>query len=410
MDLFDKIGAYTRVTEARASGLYPYFLPLQDSEGPTARFEGREMVMLGSNNYLGLTMNPRVRQAAADAVMRYGTSCTGSRFLNGTLGLHLELERRLAAFHGVEEAQTFTTGYQANVGVITALAGKGDYVILDKDDHASIVDGCLLACGLGAQMKRFRHNDLSSLERILSEIPRGSGKLVIVDGVYSMGGDIAPLPSIVALARRFGARIMVDDAHGIGVLGPGGRGTVAHFGLTSEVDVVTGTFSKSFASIGGYVLGTAEVIDYIRHNARSLLFSASMPPANVATVLAALTELEADPGMVDRLRVNAETLGSGLRRLGFDLGTSNTPILPIRIGDEVRTILAWRALLDRGIYTNPVVPPGVPAHSSLLRTSTMATHTAHHLTLALAALGQVGESLGLFPDDTLVPGDPSMAF
>ena len=396
MDLFDKIKAYTRVQEARDAGIYPYFQPLQNSEGTTAQVDGHEVIMIGSNNYLGLTTHPKVRQAAIDAIAMYGTSCTGSRFLNGTLELHLELERRLAKFHGAEDAQTFTTGYQTNVGSITALVGKGDYVILDKEDHACIVDGCLLATGLGAEMKRFKHSDLGSLETALKSIPEHAGKLVIVDGVYSMGGDIAPLPEIVPICKKYGARIMVDDAHGIGVLGPGGRGTVAHFGLDDEIDLVTGTFSKSFASVGGYIFGKAEVIDFIRHTSRALIFSASMPPANVATVIAALDILEGDPSIVDKLWENAEYMRKQMKQMGFDVGYSNTPIIPIIIRDEIRTVLAWHALIDEGVYTNPVIPPGVPPASSMLRTSYTATHTKEHLDRALEILQRVGERLDLF--------------
>ena len=393
MDLFDKVRNYTRVKEAKEMGIYPYFQPLQNSEGTTACIDGKEVVMIGSNNYLGLTTHPKVRQAAMDAIDKYGTSCTGSRFLNGTLELHLELERRLAKFHGTDAALTFTTGYQANVGTITALVGKGDYVIVDKEDHASIVDGCMMCLG---EMRRFQHSDLGSLERVLNNIPETAGKLVVIDGVYSMGGDIAPLKEIVALAKKYGARIMVDDAHGVGVNGPGGRGTVAHFGMMDDIDVMMGTFSKSFASVGGYIVGKADVLHYIQHNARPLIFSASLPPANAATVLACLDILESDPGIVEGLWDNAEYMRKNLREMGFDIGYSNTPIIPIIIRDEIRTVLAWRALIDEGVYTNPVVPPGVPPALSLLRTSYTATHTREHLDRALAALKLVGERLDLF--------------
>ncbi|MBX3063906.1 MAG: pyridoxal phosphate-dependent aminotransferase family protein [Anaerolineae bacterium] len=393
MDLFDKVHNYTRVKEAKELGLYPFFQPLQNSEGTTAQFEGHEVIMIGSNNYLGLTTNPQVRQAAMDAIAKYGTSCTGSRFLNGTLELHLELERRLAKYHGAEAALTFTTGYQANVGTITALVGKGDYVIVDKEDHASIVDGCLMCFG---EMRRFSHNDVSSLENVLRRLPDDAGKLVVVDGVYSMGGDIAPLPEIVAICKKYGARIMVDDAHGIGVTGPGGRGTAAHFNLEDEVDIIMGTFSKSFASVGGYIVGKADVLHYVQHNARALIFSASLPPANAATVLACLDIIEAHPEIVNNLWDNAEYMRKSLREMGYDTGYSNTPIIPLIIRDEFRTALAWRALLDEGVYTNPVVPPGVPPQMSLLRTSYTATHTRDHLDRALEILQRVGERLDLF--------------
>jgi 8-amino-7-oxononanoate synthase len=392
-DLFDKIKSFTAVAEAKEAGIYPYFQALQNSEGTTATFEGREVIMIGSNNYLGLTTHPKVREAAMKAIETYGTSCTGSRFLNGTLELHLELERRLAKYFRAEAALTFTTGYQANVGTITALVGKGDYVICDKEDHASIVDGCLMCYG---EMRRFSHNDYNSLENVLSRIPTDAGKLVVVDGVYSMGGDIAPLPDLIAISKKYGARIMVDDAHSVGVLG-GGRGTAAHFGVEDQVDVTMGTFSKSFASVGGFIHGRADVLDYIQHHARALIFSASLPPANAATVLAALDILEAEPEIVERLWENANYMRAGLQTLGYNIGRSNTPIIPLIIGDYMRTGLAWRALINAGVYTNPVVPPGVPAGSSLLRTSYTATHQKHHLDRALEVLEEVGHNLDLIP-------------
>ncbi|MCU0496978.1 MAG: aminotransferase class I/II-fold pyridoxal phosphate-dependent enzyme [Anaerolineae bacterium] len=372
-------------------GIYPYFRALSDSEGTTAHFEGKEVVMIGSNNYLGLTTDPRVRQAATEAIERYGTSVTGSRFLNGTLELHLELDRRLAHYVGKEAALVFPTGYQTNVGTISALVGKGDYVIIDKDDHASIVDGCLMCRG---ELKRFRHNDLSSLEAVLEKLPADAGKLVVVDGVYSMGGDISPLPELVEICQRYGARIMVDDAHGIGVTGRG-RGTAAHFGLTDQVDLIMGTFSKSFASIGGFIAGDADIVHYIQHHARSLIFSAALPAPNVAAVLKALDILETEPELVDRLWFNAEYMRSGLKSLGYDTGQSNAPIIPVLIRDDIRTVLAWRALIEEGVYTNPVVPPGVPPNNSLLRTSYMATHTTEHLDRALQSFKVVGERLDL---------------
>ncbi len=394
-DLFDKINAPTQIGEARRLDIYPFFRPLQNSEGTTATFEGHDVIMIGSNNYLGLTTHPRVRQAAIDAISRFGTSCTGSRFLNGTLELHLELERRLARFMGTGAALTFTTGYQANVGTISALVSKGDYVIIDKEDHASIVDGCLMCRG---EMRRFSHNDPQSLETMLSRLPEESGKLLVVDGVYSMGGDIAPLPELVRIAKKYGARIMVDDAHSIGVLG-NGRGTAAHFGLENEIDITMGTFSKSFASVGGFISGRADVLDFIQHNARALIFSASLPPANAATVLACLDIIESDPSIIEQLWENAEYMRSHLKALGFDTGNSNTPIIPIIIRDDLRTVLAWRALADAGVYTNPVLPPGVPAHMSLLRTSVTATHRQVHLDKALAILAEVGRRLDLIPGE-----------
>ncbi len=390
-ELFDKVKNFTQAKEAMQAGIYPYFRALSDTEGAVAMFEGREVVMIGSNNYLGLTTDPRVRQAAIDAIERYGTSVTGSRFLNGTLELHLELDRRLAKFVNKEAALVFSTGYQTNVGTITAMVQKGDYVIVDKDDHASIVDGCLMCRG---EMKRFRHNDLSSLEDVLSKLPADAGKLVVVDGVYSMGGDIAPLPQLVEICQRYGARIMVDDAHGIGVTG-GGHGTAHHFGLTDQVDLIMGTFSKSFASIGGFIAGDADVVHYIQHHARSLIFSAALTAGQAAAALTALDIMETEPQHVERMWANAEYMRAGLRDLGYDTGSSNTPIIPILIRDDFRTVMAWHALIAEGVYTNPVVPPGVAPGQSLLRTSYMATHTTEHLDRALKAFEVVGERLDL---------------
>lgn len=400
-DLFDKAKKYTRAKEAMEAGLYPFFRALSDSEGTTATFEGREVVMLGSNNYLGLTTDPRVRGAAEEALRRYGTSVTGSRFLNGTLELHLELDRRLAEFVGKEAAMVFPTGYQTNVGTISALVAKGDYLIIDKEAHACVVDGGMMSRG---EMKRFKHNDTADLERVLASLPEDAGKLVVVDGVYSMGGDIAPLPGILQVCKRYGARVMIDDAHGIGVTG-GGRGTAAHYGLTDEVDLIMGTFSKSFASIGGFIAGTAEVVHYIQHNARALIFSAALPAPNVVAVLKALEIIESEPQHVKSLWENADYMRDGLRNLGYNVGNSNTPIIPVIIGEDYRTMLSWHALIHEGVYTNPVGPPGVPPNQSLLRTSYMATHRREHLDRALAAFEIVGNNLDLIaqkqPDSTI---------
>ncbi len=391
MDLFDKCWAYTQAKEAQASGLYPYFIPLTDSEGTEVTVGDHRLIMIGSNNYLGLTTHPKVRQAAIEATQRYGTSCTGSRFLNGTLELHLELERRLAKFIGTEAALVFSTGYQTNVGTISALVGRGDFVITDKDDHASIVDGCRLAYG---EMRRFRHNDLAHLERVLAGLPEDTGKLVVVDGVFSMGGDIAPLPEIVPLCHKYGARLMVDDAHSVGVLG-GGRGTAAHFGVTDEVDLTMGTFSKSFASLGGFIAGAADVIHYVQHHARSLIFSASTPPSNAAAALAALEVMQEEPERIARVNQIGKRMQAGFRQLGFNVGTSATPIVPVIIGEDRDTFMAWRALYEAGVYSNPVISPAVPPGSALLRTSYMATHSDEHLDQVLAAFAQVGQALGL---------------
>jgi 8-amino-7-oxononanoate synthase len=391
MDIFEKAHTYTTAREMEAAGLYPYFLPLEDTEGTEVVIEGRKILMIGSNNYLGLTTDPRVRKAAIDAVKRYGTSCTGSRFLNGTLALHKEAEERLAQFVGKEAALVFSTGYQVNLGVISCIVGKGDVVIADKDDHASIVDGCLLAMG---ELRRFSHNDLDHLDRVLGKIDEGTGRMVVVDGVYSMGGDLAPLPEIVEICKRHNARLMCDDAHSIGVMG-GGKGTPAHFGVTDQVDLIMGTFSKSFASLGGFIAGDADVIHYIQHHARSLIFSASMPAASVAAVLAALDIMENEPQHVERLWKATERMRAGLLEMGFQLAPSVTPIIPIFIGQMETTFLAWKKCFEAGLYTNAVVSPAVPPDQGLLRTSYMATHTDEQIDRALEIMGEVGRELGL---------------
>ncbi len=391
MDIFDKAYNWTEADLAREMGLYPYFLPLQDTEGTEVVVEGRKILMIGSNNYLGLTTDPRVREAAIEAVKRYGTSCTGSRFLNGTLALHQEAEERLAEYVGMEAALVFSTGYQVNLGTISALIERGDVVVLDKDDHASIVDGAMLALG---EVRRFTHNDMDHLDRVLGKIDDDTAVLVVVDGVYSMGGDLAPLPEIIPIVKKHGARLMVDDAHSIGVMG-GGRGTSAHFGVTEDVDLIMGTFSKSFASLGGFIAGEADVMDYIQHHARSFMFSASMPASNVAAVLAALEIMENEPERIDRLWEVTERMRSGLDEMGFRMGPSTTPIIPIIIGERDKTLVAWKMCFDAGLYTNAVIAPAVPPDLCLLRTSYMSTHTDEHIDRALNILGEVGRELEL---------------
>nr|MBN1230119.1 pyridoxal phosphate-dependent aminotransferase family protein [Anaerolineae bacterium] len=390
-DIFQKSREFTRAREAMAAGFYPFFIPFENSEGTVVTYQGREIIMIGSNNYLGLTTHPRVIEASMNAVKTYGTSCTGSRFMNGTLALHRELEERLAHFLGKETALIFSTGYQTNLGVISAIVGKGDYVITDKEDHASIIDGCMLSLG---EMKRFRHNEMDDLRRVIGKLPAEAGKLVIVDGVYSMGGDIAPLPDLIEVCQEFGARLMVDDAHSVGVLADG-HGTSAHFGVTDQVDLIGGTFSKSFASIGGFVGGDDQVIHYIQHHARSLIFSASLPAANVAAVLAALDVIEENPGYVQQVWNNANYMKAELTRLGFDIGNSETPVIPIYIGDDMRTMFFWKGLFEAGLFTNPVIPPAVPPNKALLRTSYMATHTRDHLDRALSILDKVGHQMNI---------------
>jgi len=391
VDIFEKCRGFTTAKDAMAIGMYPYFLALTGSEGTEAVYQGRRLIMCGSNNYLGLTTHPKVREAAEEAIRKYGTSCTGSRFLNGTLEMHEQLERELAEYVHKEAALVFSTGMQTNLGTISALVSRGDVVILDKDDHASIVDGARLSWG---ETKRFRHNDMKDLEHVLAGIPEKKGKLVVVDGLYSMGGDIAPLPEIAPLCQKYGARLMVDDAHAIGVLG-GGRGTAAHFGLTDQVDLIMSTFSKSFASLGGFIAGDEPVVHFIKHFARALIFSASIPPANTAAALAALEVMRTEPERIQRLHDNAEFMRKSFRQLGFDTMQSTTPVIPIVIGDTMKTIAVWKMLFDGGVFVNPVLSPGVPVGQELLRTSYMATHTQDQLDQVLSIFEQVGKQMGL---------------
>jgi 8-amino-7-oxononanoate synthase len=391
MDLFEKCLNFTAAQEARRQGYYPYFIPLEENEGTEVSYQGKRLIMVGSNNYLGLTTHPKVREAASQALARFGTSCTGSRFLNGNLALHEKLEEELAAFVGKEAALVFSTGFHVNLGVISTLVGKDDLVLIDKDDHASIVDGCRLSFG---KVKRFRHNDMEGLERALKSCPLGSGRLIVVDGVFSMGGDIAPLPDIVKLAKRYGARSMVDDAHSLGILGEG-QGTAAHFKLTDQVDLIMGTFSKSLASLGGFVAGDRVVIDYVKHFARSLIFSASIPPANAAAALAALAVIRSEPERRERLRKISERVHRALREMGFDTGRSETPIIPIIVGNDRKTFDFWRSLFDEGVFTNPVVSPAVAPQESRLRTSYMATHTEAQIDRVLAAFKKCGRKMGI---------------
>jgi 8-amino-7-oxononanoate synthase len=390
-DIFEKCYKYTTAREAMATGFYPYFHPLSENEGTEAIFQGRRVIMCGSNNYLGLTTHPRVRQAAIDAIQRFGTSCTGSRFVNGTLDLHVQLEQELAEFVGKQAALVFTTGMQVNLGTISSLVGRGEYVILDKEDHASIVDGAKLSWG---ETKRFHHNDLESLERLLEKLPEDKGRLVVVDGLYSMGGDLAPLPEIIQICQKYGARLMVDDAHSTGVFG-GGKGTSAHFGVTDQVDLIMSTFSKSFASVGGFLAGDEDIIHFVKHNARALIFSASVSPANAAAALEALHIMRTEPEHAQRALANGEYMRQGMRRIGLDIGESVSPIVPIMIRDDMKTLVAWKLLIDAGVFTNPVISPAVPQGSQLLRTSYMATHTKDQLDRVLEMYASVGKQIGL---------------
>ncbi len=393
MDIFNKCSAYTEAKEVMATGLYPYFIPLEKNEGTEAIIEGHRLIMCGSNNYLGLTTHPKVRQAAIDAIQKYGTSCTGSRFLNGTLEMHERLEHELAEWVGKESTLVFSTGMQTNLGVVSSLIGRMDVAVMDKGDHASIVDGARLSYG---SIERFQHNDPEHLERVMASIPEDRGKLLIVDGLYSMEGDIADLPAIYPICKKYGARLMVDDAHAMGVLG-GGRGTAAHFGMTDEVDLIMSTFSKSFASLGGFIAGDEDVIHFIKHNARALIFSASMPPASTAAALAALDVMREEPERVEKLQRNAALMHKGFKELGFDTGHSVTPIIPIIIGDNQRTLMTWKKLFEAGVFVNPVLAPATPPGRQLLRTSYMATHTETQLNRVLEIFAKVGREMGLIP-------------
>jgi len=390
--LFDKCRNFTRAREVQAAGLYPYFKPISRSEDTVVVIEGKERVMMGSNNYLGLTHHPEVLAAARSALERYGSGCTGSRFLNGTLDLHEQLETELGEFFGKEACLVFSTGYQANVGVISGLVGRGDVVFLDKLDHASIVDGAKMSHG---ETVRFNHGDLAGLDRKLQRVPEGTGTMVIVDGVYSMEGDIADLPNLLRVTQKYGAALAVDDAHSVGVLGPKGDGTAAHFGLVDEVDLIVGTFSKSLASIGGFAAGTENVIHYLKHHSRPLIFTAALPPSNTAGVLAALGVLQREPERRDQLWINTRRLQEGLRTLGFDIGPTETPIVPVLIGPLEKTFVFWRKLFDAGVFTNPVVPPAVPPSQCRLRTSLMATHTASQIDRAIETFARLGKELGV---------------
>lgn len=391
MDIFEKCSKFTAAKEAIEGGYYPYFLPLTENEGTEAVFCGHRLIMCGSNNYLGLTTHPKVRQAALDAIQRYGTSCTGSRFLNGTIQLHEQLEGELAEWVGKEAALVFSTGMQTNLGTISALVGRDDVVLLDKQDHASIVDGAKLSWG---STRRFRHNDMADLERVLHPAVGEAGRLVVVDGLYSMEGDIAPLPEIIPLCKRYSARLMVDDAHATGVLG-GGRGTAAHFNLTEDVDLIMSTFSKSFASLGGFIAGDDDIIQYIKHHARTMIFSASIPPANAAAALAALHVMQTEPERIQRVNDIAAYMRKEYLRLGFNIGKSETPVIPILIGDDTRTLAIWKALFDAGVFVNPVIAPAVPEGRQLLRTSCMATHTDEQMSRILETFAKVGKQVGL---------------
>jgi 8-amino-7-oxononanoate synthase len=385
MNLLEKSLRFTRAREAQAAGYYPFFIPIQSSSGAEVMVNGEPKIMMGSNNYLGLTHHPKILAAAEAALRRYGSGCTGSRFLNGTLDLHEELEERLAGFLGKEAALVFSTGYQTNLGTVSTLINRGDYLFMDKLNHASLVDSTRLTFGT---VCRYAHNDMKALERQLVQAPRGAGKLIVTDGVFSMEGDIVKLPKMVSLADAYDADILVDDAHALGVLGKHGGGTAQHFGLEDKVSLIVATFSKSLASIGGVVAGAEPVIHYLKHHARALIFSASMPPASIATVLAALDVMDEEPKLREALWRNTRRMQDGLKSLGYDIGDSETPVIPILVGDIGVMYVQWKTLFDAGVFVNPVIPPAVPLHSCRLRISMMATHTNEQIDYVLDLFAQ----------------------
>lgn len=395
VDLFQKCWSFTRADEIKAAGFYPYFRPIEENEGPVVTIEGRKIIMAGSNNYLGLTADPRVKDAAIKAVQKYGTGCSGSRYLTGTLDLHIQLEERLAAFFHKEACLLFSTGYQTAQGIIPTLVQKGEYVLSDKDNHACIVAGNLMAKGAFAEMIRFKHNDMDDLERVISKLPLEVPKLVVSDGVFSTTGTIVDLPRLVQVARKYNARILIDDAHSTGVIGKGGRGTASHYDLEKEVDMTMGTFSKTFSSLGGFVVGDRAVINYLKHHAPALIFSASPTPAAVAAALASLAILEAEPQRMDHLIRNADKMRKGFKALGFRVLDAQTAIVPVIIGEDMLTFRFWRELFDAGVFVNAFVSPGVPPGMAMLRTSYMATHEDQHLDRILATFSTIGKKLGV---------------
>jgi 8-amino-7-oxononanoate synthase len=392
VDIFDKCYNFTRADEAKAMGMYPYFTPIQEVKGNKVKVDGKEMIMVGSNNYLGLINHPRVMKAAQEAVDKYGVATCGSRFLNGTLDIHIELEKKLAEFMKKDAALAFSTGFQTNQGIISTLIGKGDSVIIDKLVHASIIDACRLTFG---NVYRFKHNDMADLEKVLSSLDKDAGKLVVVDGVFSMEGDLINLPEVVALSKKYSAKIMVDDAHGIGVMGKSGRGTSEHFGVEDDIDLVMGTFSKSISSLGGFVAGDAKVISYIKHFARALIFSASITPASVATAIATVDIIQTEPDRREKLWKITKKMKSGFQALGYNTGPTETPIIPIIVGTDETAFMLWRLLREDGIFTNPVVYPAVPKGQSLIRTSYSATHTEEELDTVLVSFEKGGKQLGI---------------
>ena len=397
LKIFEKCYNFKEAEQARAAGIYPFFKPIGKNAGTKVIIEGRELLMAGSNNYLGLAGDPRMVEASVKTLKEYGTSCSGSRFMNGTLSLHETLEHDLAEFVGKEEALCFTTGHQTNMGAISTLVGRGDHVITDKYNHASIMDGIFLTVGMNKSVNvhRYRHNNYEELEKILKSIPEDASKLIVTDGVFSMEGDIVDLPHMRKLADKYKAAIYLDEAHAIGVLGSTGRGTTEHFNNSAYSDVMMCTFSKSFGSIGGFVAGDSKVIDYIKHFARPLMFSASMPPANIVAASTALEIIKKEPERVKRLQEIGKKMAKSFTDMGFDTGTTTTPIVPLVIGNNEKAFIFWKTLFEKGVYVNPVITPAVPPNRAMIRTSYMSTHTDNELNKILEIIGETGKKLGL---------------
>lgn len=395
MDLFKKCYEFTRADEVKAMGVYPYFRPIEENEGPVVQIEGKRIIMAGSNNYLGLTGHPKVKEAAINAIKKYGTGCSGSRYLTGTLDLHIELESRLAKFFNTEAVLLYSTGFQTALGVIPTLVQRNEYVISDKDNHACIVTGTLITKGSVGNLVRYKHNDMTDLERVISQIPIDAGKLIVSDGVFSTGGEIVDLPKLNQIAKKYNARILIDDAHSVGVIGKGGRGTASEFNLESEIDLTMGTFSKTFASLGGFVAGAERIINYLKHFSPALIFSASPTPASVASALAALDILEAHPELVDKLIWNANYMRTNLRSMGFNVLEGRTGIVPVIVGNDELAFKMWKILYDKGVFVNVFISPGVPEGRQMMRTSYMATHEKEHLDEILNIFNDAGKILGL---------------
>jgi 8-amino-7-oxononanoate synthase len=394
-DLFQKCFDFTRADEVKAAGFYPYFRAIEANEGPVVQIEGKKIIMAGSNNYLGLTSHPKVKEAAIKAIEKYGTGCSGSRYLTGTLDLHYELEARLATYMGKEACLLFSTGYQTAQGIIPTLVQRGEYLVTDKDNHACIVAGYMIAKGMFADFVRYKHNEMNDLERVIARLPLHAGKLIVTDGVFSTTGEIVNLPDLVAIAKKYNARILVDDAHSVGVIGKGGRGTASHFGLEKEVDMTMGTFSKTFASLGGFVVGDERIINYLKHHSPALIFSASPTPASVAAALAALDILEKEPQRIEKLIRNANKMRAGFKELGFKIIEGQSAVVPVIVGDDMLAFQFWRALFDAGLFVNAFISPGVPPGMQMMRTSYMSAHEDEHLDRILELFKVVGKQLGI---------------